>query len=142
MEQHDLLTNDLLISNASQANLNAAARWGKFLSIAGFIGCGLTAISGIYLQTVVSSYSVYASSFPKYVGIMYIILSIILFIPCLFLNKFSNKILEAIRSYNQESLDSAFMNLRSMFKFYGIFTIVILIFVALAFLGGLSTMFR
>ena len=145
MEQHDLLSNDLLINDISQANLNSSARWGKFLSIVGFVGSGLMVLGGIYFQTIMSSFSAYTygSQVAKYVGIVYIILGIILFFPCLYLFKFSNKMQEAIRSSNQESLDNAFMNLKSMFKFYGIVTIVILCFYALAFLFGIgSTMMR
>lgn len=144
MEQRDLLSNDLVISSTSQGNLSGAAKWGKFLAIVGFIFCGLMLIGGIYLQSVLSTYTTYGygSGFPKFVGITYAVMAIILFFPCLYLSKFSNKIQEAVRSSNQESLDSAFSNLKSMFKFYGIFTIIILVFCALAFLGTIGTMMR
>jgi hypothetical protein len=143
MEQHDLLSNDLLISSTSQTNLATAAKWGKFLAIVGFIFCGFMVIGGIAATAVLSSSNtyVYDNGFLKYVGLFYIVLAVILFIPCLYLLKFSNKTQDAIRSANQESLDTAFANLKSLFKFYGIFTIVILVIYALAFLGGMGTMF-
>ena len=144
-EQHDLLSNDLLINDTSQENLNSAAKWGKFLSIVGFVFCGLMVIGGLVMQTMMPSFSSYGygSPFLKYIGTVYIILAIILFFPCLYLLKFSNKMQEAIRTSNQESLDNAFVNLKSMFKFYGIVTIVILCFYALIFLFGIgSTMMR
>jgi hypothetical protein len=140
MEQHDLLTNDLLINNTSQAHLVAAAKWGKFLAITGFIGCVLMVGGGIYFQTLGSG-SIYRES-QKYVGYTYLAMGIILFFPCLYLNKFSIKILEAIRSSSQESADTAFSNLRSVFKFYGIFTIIMLIFIALAMLGTILAVMR
>jgi len=142
-EQHDLLSNDLLINDTSQANLISSAKWGKFLSIVGFVFCGLMVIGGISAQAIMSSmntYYGYGAAFTRYIGIFYIVFAIILFFPCLYLLKFSNKIQEAVRSSSQESLDTAFINLKSMFKFYGIFTIMILFFFALAFLGGMGTM--
>ena len=144
MEQRDLLSNDLLINNTSQANLVAAAKWGKFLAIVGFLFAALMLIAGIFLQSMLSSGNPYVSDsgFPKYVGITYAIMAIILFFPNLYLLKFSNKIQEAVRSSNQESLDSAFASLKSMLKFYGIFTIIILVFLALAFLGGMGALMQ
>ena len=143
MEQHDLLSNDLLINSISQDNLNSAARWGRFLSIVGFVFCGLMLIGGVLIQTIMPSFGSYSYGNPiiKYLGTVYIILAIILFFPCLYLLKFSNKMLEAIRTSNQESMDNAFANLKSMFKFYGIVTIVILCFYALAFLVGIGGSF-
>ena len=145
MEQHDLLSNDLLINSISQENLNSAARWGRFLSIVGFVFCGLMLIGGVLIQTIMPSFGSYSYGNPiiKYLGTVYIILAIILFFPCLYLIKFSNKMQEALRSSNQESLDNAFVNLKAMFKFYGVVTIIILCFYALIFLFGIgSTMMR
>ena len=141
MEQHDLLSNDLLINSISQDNLNSAAKWGKFLAIVGFVFIGLMVLVGIIVQSLPSSLTSYGYGNPvlKYIGIIYLILGIVLFFPCLYLLKFSNKMQEAIRSSNQESLDNAFINLKAMFKFYGIVTIVILCFYALIFLFGIGT---
>ena len=141
MEQHDLLSNDLLINSISQENLNSAAKWGRFLSIVGFVFCGLMLIGGLLIQTIMPSFGSYSYGNPiiKYLGTVYIILAIILFFPCLYLIKFSNKMQEALRSSNQESLDNAFVNLKAMFKFYGVVTIIILCFYALIFLFGIGT---
>ncbi len=144
MEQHDLLSNDLLINSISQDNLNSAARWGRFLAIVGFVGIGLMLIVGLVVQTLMPTLSRtygYGNPFLKYIAVVYIIIGVVLFLPCLYLLKFSNKMLEAIRTSNQETLDNAFMNLKSMFKFYGIVTIVILCFYALAFLVGIGGSF-
>ena len=141
MEQHDLLSNDLLINTISQDNLNSAAKWGKFLAITGFVFIGLMLIGGLVMQTLMPSFGSYSygNPFLKYIGTVYMILAIILFFPCLYLLKFSNKMQEAIRISNQESLDNAFINLKAMFKFYGIVTIVILCFYALIFLFGIGS---
>jgi hypothetical protein len=142
MEQRDLLSNDLIINENTQVNLTAAAKWGRFLAIAGFVGCVLMLLGGIYMVAIMPSFaSSYEMNGVRIIGITYIITALILFFPCLYLNRFSTKSQEAMRSASQESLDAAFINLKSMFKFYGIVTIVCLVFLALAFLGGLSTAF-
>ncbi len=43
----------------------------------------------------------------------------------------------AVRGVSQENFDESLMNLKSMFKFYGIFTIILLAFYALAFIVGI-----
>lgn len=141
MEQRDLLSNDLLVSEVSQSNLNAAAKWGKFLSIVGFVFCGVMVLVGVWAQVFLSSSATYAydSAALKYMWIGYAIFALILFFPCLYLFRFSNRTQAAIRTSSQENLDSAFMNLKSMFKFYGIFTIIMLVIYALAFLFGVGT---
>ncbi|HUS02152.1 MAG TPA: DUF5362 family protein [Chitinophagaceae bacterium] len=141
MEQHDLLSNDLLISEISQSNLNTAAKWGKFLAIVGFVFCGLMLLGGLWAQVFLSKSRTYAyeSEGLKYMWIGYAILAIICFFPCLYLFKFSNRTQAAIRTSSQENLDAAFMNLKSMFKFYGIFTIIILVIYALAFVFVMGT---
>jgi hypothetical protein len=129
MEQNDLLINDFTISATAQINLVTAAKWGKFLAIVGFIFCALMLFGGLASSLFLSSsFDSNNSSLPfmKYAGVIYIVMAVALFLPCLYLMKFSTKMLEAVKSSNQESLDVSIANLKSMFKFYGIFILVIL----------------
>lgn len=143
-EQYDLLSNDLLINDLTKANLNSTAKWGKFLAITGFVFFGFMIIGGIAIQVVTPSLNSYGYNTPylQYLGIVYIVSGAIMFVPCILLLKFSNKILNAIISSNQENLDAAFVNLKSMFKFYGILTIVILVICAVSFLVGIAGAMR
>jgi hypothetical protein len=59
---------------------------------------------------------------------------VLLFFPCLYLNKFSVKMKTALNSINQEDFEDSFKNLKSLFKFYGILSIILLSFYALVFL--------
>jgi hypothetical protein len=43
----------------------------------------------------------------------------------------------AAKTVSQDNFEESLMNLKSMFKFYGIFTIIILSFYALAFIVGI-----
>ncbi len=145
MEQRDLLSNDLVISSITQSNLLSSAKWAKFLAIVGFIFIAIMVLGGLFAQTLLSysssATSAYSGDLIKYMGIVYVVFAVILFFPCLYLFKFSNKMQEAVRTSSQESVDTAFINLKSMFKFYGIFTIIILIVYALALIAGMGSMF-
>jgi hypothetical protein len=144
MENADLLNNDLQVTPLSQTFLSEAAKWGKFLSVIGFIFCGLLAIAAFFMPAVYSkmaSFNQLPSSIAGAAGtaitIVYLVLALLLFFPCLYLNKFSTKMRVALTSVSQENFEDSFRNLKSLLKFYGIFTIVILSFYVLVFLIGM-----
>jgi len=63
---------------------------------------------------------------PGFFGIIYIIMAIIYYFPVTYLYNFSNKIKQGIMNLNQQAMTDGFGNLKSMFKFMGILTIVML----------------
>jgi hypothetical protein len=138
-QQPDVLSNDLTVNNITQEYFLASAKWGKFLAIAGFVFCGLMVILSFFISALLSStMSTSMTRFnPASLTFIYIILAAMLFFPCLYLFKFSTNMIDAITNNRQDSFDSSAMNLKSMFKFYGIFTIVILGFYALAIIFGI-----
>ena len=141
MEKFDLLNNDLQISPASQNFLSEAAKWGKFLSVIGFIFCGFIIIMAFLAPALYSKLPFFseltgstAEAASTIITIIYIGFAIILFFPCYYLNKFSSKMRLALSSVNQENFEESLKNLKSLFKFYGIFTIIILSFYVLVFI--------
>jgi hypothetical protein len=143
MENLDLLNNDLQVTPQSQSNLTESAKWGKFLAIMGFIFCGFMVVLAFLIPALMSQFpqnnsSGVTFSFTPFMKagmtVLYLILAILLFFPCLYLYKFSVKMQVATRNISQENFDESLMNLKSMFKFYGIFTIIILSFYALVFI--------
>ena len=144
MENFDLLNNDLQVSPASQTFLNEAARWGRFLSIIGFIICGLMVVVAFFLPTVLTHLTPYGqitstmtSAMATGLTIGYLLFALLLFFPCLYLYKFSVKMKVALTSLSQENFESSLQNLKSLLKFYGIFDIIILTFYALVFIIGI-----
>ena len=138
----------LNIDGVSKTFLAESARWGKFLAIIGFIVCGLVVIVGIFMASTASQIN---NTFSQYGGesgftglgtmmaVLYIIIALIYFFPCLYLFRFSNFMKVALATDDQANLIASFRNLKSMFKFVGIFTIILLSLYALAFLlGGLG----
>jgi len=126
----------LTIDPTIKSQLYEAARWGKFLAIVGFIMCGLILLGGITIVTTLGSVErTYGSdmgpSFGRTFGsafiLVYIIIAaIIYFFPCLFLLRFSNKMKTALAADNQADLTLSFQNLKILFRYLGILTIIVL----------------
>ena len=141
MENFDLLNNDLQISPVSQNLLREAAKWGKFLSIIGFIFCGILAIAAFFAPALYSKLAALNDLSSEMLGTAstiitatYLVFAVILFFPCYYLNKFSIKMRLALNSVSQENFEDSLKNLKSLLKFYGIFTIIILSFYVLVFI--------
>jgi uncharacterized membrane protein YesL len=139
---------DLQIDQNSNSYLSEAAKWGKFLAIMGFIFCGLLVIIALFAGTMMASMmsgfggSDAAAGAAGVSGMaltfVYIVFALIYFFPCLYLFNFSSKMQAALRSNQQDSLNTAFRNLKSCFKFMGILMIVILAFWVLAIVIGIG----
>ena len=136
------------IDQSSRAHLSEAAKWAKFLAIFGMVVCGLLAIVGIFVGTIFSSMpksfgSEYekASSLGEGFGIFMIVLyagiAVLYFFPCLFLLRFANHMRNALATNDQLTLNTSFQNLKIMFRYMGILTIVVISFYILAFLFGI-----
>ena len=67
-----------------------------------------------------------------YLLIFYILFAVLYFFPCLYLLRFSNKMKLALVADDQEMLTDSFRNLKALFRYVGILTLIILAFYALA----------
>ena len=139
MEQTNQNLFDLQIDHQSNIFLSEAAKWGKFLAIMGFIFCGLLVIVALFAGTLMASMmsgfggpeSAGAAMGGGIITVAYIIIALIYFFPCLYLFNFSSKMQAALRSSQQETLNTSFRNLKACFKFMGILMIIALAFWAL-----------
>ena len=138
----------LNIDHFIKSHLSETAKWAKFLSVLGLIVCALLVIGGIFAATVLSTLQrtnrfndglpVYTVA-PAFIAIIYIVIAILYFFPCLYLLRFANKMKTALASDNQESLTVSFQNLKAVFRFIGILTIIMLSFwLLIAVFGGLA----
>jgi hypothetical protein len=136
---------DLHIDQSSINYLNEAARWCRFLSIVGFIYCGLMVIGGFFLGTIMAMMmpamgnqsAALSGVMTAILGVGIIVFSLILFFPAYFLFNFSTKMRRALRTNDQPVLSESLKNLKSFFKFYGILVIIGISFYALIFLAGI-----
>jgi hypothetical protein len=104
------------------------SKWGKFLAIVGFVGMGLMVFIAILVMSGLSQLSrVYGEGFPMAgVGFVYVAIAAIYFFPINYLYQFSVKIKRGLQSNDASTITSGFENLKSLFKFMGVFTLVIL----------------
>ena len=136
------LENNLPVENSMMNNMEIksylmeASKWGQFLAIVGYVMMGLLVLVAIVMMFAMSVVSQVAQSkFPLWMlGLVYILLAGIYYIPITYLYKFSVQMQKAIQMQNEGLLTSGFQNLKSLFKFMGIFTIVMLALYGLALL--------
>jgi heme/copper-type cytochrome/quinol oxidase subunit 2 len=137
---------ELQLDQPSLGYLNETARWSRFLSILGFIMCGLLVLMGVLYGTVFSSLMKTADPetaalaggiVSTIVAFSMICGALLLFFPSLYLFRFSSRMKRAYSNNDQTALTDALKNLKSFFKFYGIVTIVTLSFYALAIVFGI-----
>ncbi len=145
MDTTDLLNNDLQVSPTVQSHLSETAKWGKFLSILGFIMCGMMIIFAFVIPDLITNLPTYNGFSEGTLGAakglliaVYLILAALFFFPCLFLYRFSVKTQASLRTTNQETFEDGFRNLKSTFRFYGIMAIVILSFYAIIIIAGIA----
>lgn len=143
----------LQIDPLTKSHLAETARWGRFLSIVGFVMCGLIVLGGIafgsFFSLITRGNDIYdkggvTAGMGAAMIFVYIIVAVVYFFPCLFLFRFSAKMKKALNSNSQDDLDLSFQNLKSMFKYVGIITIICLALYALGLIIALfaSAAFR
>jgi hypothetical protein len=122
------------INSDIKSYLLETAKWCKFLAIAGFIGMGILVLLGLCISV---GFSVFARishvGFPMGIfGFFYVLIAAIYFFPLNYMYRFSINLTRGINLNNQPSVTYGFENLKSLFKFMGILTIVVLSIYALA----------
>ena len=138
------------VDQSGKSHLADAAKWAKFLAVMGFIGCGLIVIIGIFFGSFFSMFSsqmggnnpynelpVSSTGFGSIMAVLYIIIALIYFFPCLYLFRFATKMKTALASNDQLVLNTSFQNLKAAFRFVGIMMIIGLSFWILAVIVGL-----
>lgn len=132
---------ELSIDGASSGFLKETSRWAKFLSIVGFVMVGFMLLISLSIIGLGSSNALLEASFqnagyssPMMVGVIYLVMAVISIFPYLYLFQFANRMKAALDSSDQDALNGAFSSLKSSFKFVGVFTIIMLAFLILAFI--------
>jgi len=130
---------ELNISNQSKGYLLEAAKWANFLAIVGFVGLGLMVLLGLVVMLLGTSMPGFSAGGAQIgvLGIIYLVMAAIYFFPTLYLYRFAQKMKVALNSTSQDNLELGFENLKSFYKFIGIFMIVIISIYVLAFIIGI-----
>lgn len=141
----------LKFSSEIESSLKSSARWGFFLAIVGFVFVLLFLIIGVsmfFVSGVANEYSDFQHMpfpfpFPLvFIGILYLLIAIIYFIPSYNLLIFGQKILSGLSQRSQTDIEEGLKNMKRMFIFYGILTIISIIlsaiFITLGLIAGMA----
>ncbi|CEN51672.1 hypothetical protein [Capnocytophaga canis] len=139
MENQYLNADKLEFTQSIQENLKEIAKWAKFLAILGFVGIAILVLVSIF--TII--FGVIASSmedtpFPlALVGVLYLGMAAVYYFPIKYLYDFATNMKDSLKTSNRIVFSRAFENLKSHYKFMGIFTIVMLSLYILILIGVL-----
>ena len=120
--------NTSFITGEVRNYLAESAKWGKFLAIMGYIGIGLMLLVAVGMMAMGSASQLLPGMGMNMgaFGLIYVVVGAFYFFPVYYLHQFSLKIQQGLTSQDPQSITTGFQNLKSLFKFMGIFTIVIL----------------
>ncbi|MEL6864458.1 MAG: hypothetical protein AAFP19_08570 [Bacteroidota bacterium] len=145
----DLSSDQLAFTPASISYLKETAKWARFLAIVGFIFVGFMVLGSFTAGTILSSSFAGVPGGSPIAGgavtFIYLLFSLLYFIPTLYLYRFSKNARLAIDSNDTDLMTEALGNMKSVYKFWGIAMAILLGFYALIFLvaifaGGMATM--
>jgi sterol desaturase/sphingolipid hydroxylase (fatty acid hydroxylase superfamily) len=120
--------------------LRGAAPWLRFVGIAGFIFIGLLVIGVLVLMAGAGSLAEtlgIPSGTSTLLFIIYLPSLAIGFVYFLFIYKFGNKIQAYLRSGDNNELENAFKNNKSLWTLTGVMFIISMAFIGLALIGGI-----
>lgn len=128
IENNQQVVSSFICDEEIKNYLLETSKWGKFMAIVGYVGIGLLVVVAL---AVMVGFSIFNSAsgigFPMgLVGLLYLVFAAIYYFPVSYLYKYSAQIKEGLNVNDQQSITSGFENLKSLFKFMGILTIVIL----------------
>ena len=141
----NLLNTDLQLDSIVQSHLKETAMWARFLGIIGFVLTGFITIAAFFMGTILGNVmrtNPYASSgdvpgmLGGFITVIYLILAAVMFFISLFTYRFGVRTKAAMLTTDQESMYKGMLNLKLLFRTYGIIMVIYLGFLVLALIGG------
>ena len=134
----------LVVTEEMRSYIYEIAKWASFLAIVGFAFAGITILSAFTIGAVMNSNPqllAMANTMGAAAGVvftvMFLILAFAIFYPSLLMFKYATKAKIGVLYGDQASLDEAMSKLKSLFKYWGIITIIYLGFYALMIIATL-----
>ena len=72
-----------------------------------------------------------------FIGLVYIIMAAIFLFRCLYLYRFANKMRSGLQQRSQHEINESFLNLKKMFRYNGIITVVLVLLYVVILLAAL-----
>lgn len=124
----------LLVSEDMRSYLYDMAKWANFLAIVGFVMSGFLILTSFTIGPAMSTNAELAAAMatskigPIGITIFCLIFAFAIFYPSLLLFKYSGKAKHGVLYGEQTSLDEAFGKMKSLFKYWGIVTLIGIVF--------------
>ena len=145
---------EMRLNAQSQEFLKEIAKWARFLSILGLVGCGIMVLLAILFPLIpgmagamnsnINGVKSTTSGAPIFMSIGYILGALLYYFPAMYLFKFSKNMRHALDLGGEEATTNAFDYMKRHYKFLGILMAIVLGFYALVLFGGIlfATMSR
>lgn len=123
---------NLLITEEIRSYIYETAKWTKFLSIVGLVFSAFLALMALSANGIIEGLAAATPGNPlvqlgtAFLTVYFLCISLILFYPSFLLFKYSNAVNTAILYADQENFTIAMKKMKSIFKFWGIITIIVL----------------
>lgn len=120
----------LIVSEDMRSYIYDTAKWANFLAVVGFVIAGLMIVTSFTLGAAMSTNpelsKLLSTSALSPIGftIFCLVYAFAIFYPSLLLFKYSSKAKLGVLYGEQASLDEAFSKMKSLFKYWGIITIL------------------
>ena len=124
----------LWISEDVRSYIYDMSKWARFLSIVGFVFSAMIVLSAFSTSAFLTGLAATSPGNPLLalgatgLTVIYLLIGLLQFYPSFLLFKFSTAAMQAVLFADQEGLNTAMSKLKSFFKFWGILTIVFLVF--------------
>lgn len=132
-EQQEPAEVKLIVTEDMRSYLYDITKWAKFLSIIGFIFAVMVILLAFSIPSIISTNPGVAKQMgalgqggSTVITILYLLLGLFYFYPSVLLSKIANKGKQGVLFGDQESLNASMSSLKSLFKFWGIVTIIII----------------
>ncbi|MCX2429286.1 DUF5362 family protein [Pedobacter sp. GR22-10] len=124
----------LVVTEEMRSYLYDITKWAKFLSIVGFVFSAMMVLISFSIPSMIAGNPMLAKQLGTLgqgsstaITIVYLFLGLFYFYPSLLLFRISNQGKQGVLFGNQESLNSAIQHVKSLFKFWGIITITVIV---------------
>lgn len=122
---------ELQVDASALSYLRDAAKWARFLSLAGFVFCGLFVVFAIVAVTLLGGlFNTMGTSpasggmGPAPIAVVCICIAALNFFPNLYLYNFAGRMRLALQNNDQDHLNTAFKNIRGLLRFVGVLMII------------------
>lgn len=132
---------DVLLSEKGRKYLNQTGPWVRFLSVIIFISVGFMMLGGLAIVLVGMTGAFLGKNNPVYdvmpggsfaVGIVYVVAALLYVAPGLFLVRYASSIKKLNAEPSSLALENALKYQKSFWRYIGVITVILLVFVAAA----------